>query len=350
MSNSPYSSLRKEVRVDVHNQAQAPSVQTKWIKPASASVNVPEHILTALEADIEKRHAGKPKAEEIVWNQAPRPLKESIRYSWASGSSIAAVVVAVFASAAIAVAAPKYLFGTIVLPPLAAIAICYLLSARVRCDLKGHYVVTKHRAIIVVPKRHLFGLFPPLIVSFEYTLERSLIVHKLEMAGIHERILKREPKLVDFYHTKHSTGAVTFYPRTKLQIPFHFRNVQHSHSFEMVFCETVVNSPAPTNGGSVRVDRPSFEEQKRAAKKFKIYPILGGLWIALLILSVTGPAWGIYSKFQAGNSADIALTAVAWISVQFAVFAIFYPIYISGRAKQEGRANGRYMKFMVEAR
>jgi len=353
---SPYKQLRKDhpVKIDIHpldlsaaSTSPSKGVGGKWIKPVSNAVQIPDYVLKALEDDIEHRHAGGPRAEEVLWIQAPRPLKETLVNSWAAGLSLSSLVVALFAGAGIGLAAPSYLIGTAIVPAIFAILLCVLLSSRVRCDLKGYYLVTKQRAIIVVPHKHLL-VFSPIIVNFDFTVERSLIVHKLEQAGIHELVLKREPKLLDFFHTKHSIGEVTFYPRTKLQIPFYFKNIQHSHAFEMVFNDTIVNSQAPTNGGRVRIDKPSFEQQQKAAKRYKLYPFIGAFWIALMVLSVTGPVWGIYSTEMYKTPSSVALAVIAWLSVQTTIFSVFFPIYRFGRKKWEARANGRYMKFMVE--
>lgn len=350
--HSPYQELRKDkpVKVDVHPINLNGASTRRLIKGASAAVPVPDDVIKTLEEDIERRHAGSSRPEEILWIQAPRPLKETLRDSWAAGLCICSILIGLFSGIGIGLVAPMWLIGTAVIPPIVAIGVCALLAARIRCDLKGYYALTKSRAIIVVPHRHLFFM-APFVLNFDFTLERSLIVHKLEQAGIHELVLKREPRLVDFFHTKHSTGEVTFFPRTKLQLPFYWSNIQHSHAFEMVFTETVLNSQAPTNGGRVNLDKQnSFAEQKQAARKHRLYPIFGVIWLVLLLASVTVPAWTIWSYELTSTPVSLGLVITAWVSIQTTIFAVAYPFYRYGRSKYEARANGRYMKFMVSAR
>jgi hypothetical protein len=345
--HSPYQQLRKgkDVKVDIHLDGAAPA--RRWIKGAIAAVQVPDDVLQTLNDDIEKRHAGTARPEEILWIQPPRPLKETMRNSWAAGLCICALLVGLFGGIGIGLRAPAWLIGTALVPPILAVALCALLASRIRCDLKGYYVLTKSRAIIVVPRKH-FKILPKIVVNFDFTSEKSLIVHKIDQAGIHERILKREPRLCDFFHTKHSTGEVTFFPRTKLQIPFYWSNIQHSHAFETVFNDTVLNSPSPTNGGRVIMEKQnSFAEQKAFSRKYKLYPLFGALWVFLLLASVTIPAWTIWSFELVENKVSAGLVAVAWLSIQTTIFAVVYPFYRYGRAKYEARANGRYMKFMV---
>jgi len=353
MSTSPYTQLRKgqPVKIDIHPSLDGATSRPKgrFIKGVSAAVTVPDDVLQTLEEDIEKRHVGSARAEEILWLQPPRPLKETLRNSWAAGLCICSIMIGLFSGVGIGLAAPNWLVGTAVIPPIIAIIICWLLTARIRCDLKGYYVLTKSRAIIVVPSKN--RLMSAIIVNFDLTVERSLIVHKIEQAGIHERILKREPKLVEFFHTKHSTGETTFYPRTKLQIPLYWQNIQHSHAFELVFSETVLNSQAPTNGGRISVEKlNSFAEQKSASKRYRLYPVFAAIWIFLLLASVTVPAWTIWSYELAKTPVSIGLVVAAWLSIQTTIFAVAYPFYRYGRGKWESRANGRYMRFMVSMR
>jgi len=345
--HSPYQQLRKPVKIDIHPGGLDSKV-SKWIKPVSSTVVVPDDVLQVLDDEIEKRHAGGPRAEEIVWIQEPRPKIESIRNSWAAGLCLCMLMIGLFGGAGIGLTAPSFLLGTALVPPIIAVVVCWALANRVRCDLKGWYALTKSRAIICVPQRHLW-MFKPLVISFNFTHERSLIVHKLEQAGIHELILKREPKLADFFHTKHSTGEVTFYPRTKLQIPFHWGNIQNSHAFEMIFNDTILNSQAPTNGGTINLDKQnSFQQQKAASRRYKLYPVIGIIWIVLLLASVTGPAWGIWSA-EVRTSKTIAMAVLSWITIQVTLIAVFYPVYRNHKMKWEARANGRYMRFMVAA-
>lgn len=351
--HSPYQQLRKPVKIDIHPVSLdgLPAARKgRFIKGVSAAVQVPDDVLQTLEDDIEKRHAGSSRPEEILWIQPPRPLKETLRNSWAAGLCICSLMIGLFSGVGIGLVAPVWLKGTALVPPALAIVVCLLLTSRVRCDIKGYYALTKQRAIIVVPHKHLF-VFNPIINNFDFTVERSLIVHKLEQAGIHERILKREPRLVDFFHTKHSTGEVTFFPRTKLQLPFYWSNIQHSHAFEMIFNDTVLNSQAPSNGGRISIEKQnSFAEQKAFARKHKLYPIFGILWIVFLLASVTVPAWTIWSYELTSTPVSVGLVVTAWLCVQTTIFAVAYPFYKYGRAKYEARANGRYVKFMVSTR
>lgn len=64
--HSPYQQLRKPVKIDIHPGALSLDVKSKWIKPASNAVNVPEDVLQVLDEEIEKRHAGGPRVCFVV--------------------------------------------------------------------------------------------------------------------------------------------------------------------------------------------------------------------------------------------------------------------------------------------
>lgn len=96
-------------------------------------------------------------------------------------------------------------------------------------------------------------------------------------ARLQDQILSREPVLADLVHSATAVGTASFYPRTKFAIPFRFVNIQHSHAFEVDFSDVMTNTPVPVNGGRLTIDKPSFEAQQAAARRYRIYPIIGAV-------------------------------------------------------------------------
>lgn len=348
---SPYQQLRRDrpVKVDIHTSVP-PVLGGKgkkvWIKPKSNSIQIPPEILEILGEDIEKRHVGQNQPEEVLFYQEARPYRETLRTSWATGLAVMLLCVSLFMAVAIWVYVPTYLMGAALLPPLLAIGSCALLAKRIRVDLAGCYALTKSRAIIVVPKKHL-GFLPTMVLNYDFLLEKNLIMVNAAEARLQDKILTREPILADIAHTAHTTATVSFYPRTKFVIPFRFYNVQHSHAFELDFTDIMRNSPAPVHGGHMKVERPDFAQQQAAARRYKIYPILGAVWFLLIIGAISAL---LYAVFFASSSSGltIAMAVLSWVFATFLSIASFYPVYSLSRQKRESIANNRYTKFSVE--
>lgn len=320
-----------------------------WIKPKSNAVQVPPEVLELLSQDIERRHAGSSQAEEIVWYQDARPFHEAIRTSWAAGLALMLIIVSIFICIAIWFYVPSYLLGTALIPPIAAIISCAFLTKRIRVDLTGCYALTKNRAIIIVPRRHL-GVLKPMVLNFDFLLEKNLIMVQMQEAKLQDQILSREPVLADLVHSPGATATVSFYPRTKFVIPFRFYNVQHSHAFEVDFTATMLNTPTPVNGGRLRVEKPDFEAQQKAAKRFKLYPILGAVWFLLIIGTISALLWGVFYTQLGGSrrTLTIAMVVFAWIFAVILSIAGFYPVYALSRQKRESIANNRYIKYTID--
>lgn len=378
-SSSPYQQLRRnrQIKVDVHREnrkeqnveKESPKEEVHvdlspispssfpsspsfpngkggnvWIKPKSNAVPVPPEILKFLSDDIEKRHAGLLQAEEILWFQSPRPLRESIKKSWAFGLSLMSVLVSIFICVAIWFYVPGYLRGTALVPPIVALIVCALLIKRIRIDLAGCYALTKYRAIIIVPRRHLF--LKPLIRNFDFITEKNIImVHYLE-ARLQDTMLTREPVIADLVHNPRGTGTASFYPRTTYSIPFRFHNIQNSHAFETDFTEAMTTSPLPVNGGRLRIEKPDFEQQRAAARKFKIYPIIGAVYLLVIVGVISALLWGAFYTQLNSQPLNIAMVVLAWFFAVSLSTASFYPVYSIAREKREAMANARYVKYM----
>lgn len=317
-----------------------------WIKPKNNAVNIPPEVLELLVQDIERRHAGQLQAEEIVWYQGSRPFREAIKTSWATGLSLMLFLTSIFVCVGIVFYVPDYLKGTALLPPIVSIILIVLLIKRIRVDLYGCYALTRTRAIIIVPKKQL-GVLKPLILNFDFLLEKNLIMLQYQEARLQDTILSREPALTDLVHNPHGVGTVSFYPRTKLSIPFRFYNVQNSHAFELDFTDTMNHTPTPVGGGRLRIEKPSFEEQRSAARRYKIFPILGILWGILIVGLISGILWGVWYT-RVTDHVTIAMVVLAWVFASTLSVASVYPLYSLARGKREAKANNRYVKYIID--
>lgn len=384
--SSPYQQLRKNraVKIDIHssntsntttntsntsNTASTPSFSLNptspattpsfnfkpgggrdgknvWMKPKNNSVQVPSEVLELLVADIERRHAGQLQAEEIVWYQGARPFKETIRTSWATGLALMCFFLSIFICVGVVFYAPGYLMGVALFPPVLAFIIIAVLLKRIRVDLYGCYALTRSRAIIVVPKKHL-GFLKPIIMNFDFLTEKNLIMVQYQEARLQDRILAREPALADLVHNPHGVATVSFYPRSELAVPFRFHHVQNSHAFELDFSDTMTNTPTPVGGGRLRIEKPDFEQQRHSAKTYRIFPIVGVIWILLIVGAISGLLFGaVYVNVT--DHVTIAMVVLSWFFASTLSVATFYPLYSLARGKREAKANARYVKYIID--